>query len=287
MNIGFIGLGVMGKPMAHNLIKNGYNVFIYNRTESKAEDLLEQGAIWCESTKELTKNSDLIITIVGTPSDVEELYLNKNGIIHNAKQGTIIIDMTTSTPTLAKRIYQKAQDKGIHTLDAPVSGGDIGAEKGTLSIMVGGDEEVFEKCLPLLTVLGKNIVYQGDAGNGQHTKVVNQIAIAGAVIGVVEALTYAKSSNLDLNKVLQSISNGAASSWQLKHIAPKIIEKDYQPGFYIKHFVKDMQIAQEEAHNMALDLPNLNLVESIYETLIENGFGNLGTQAIAKYYDSE
>lgn len=282
--IGFIGLGVMGLPMAENLLKKYEEIYVYSRTKDKADKLVEKGATWVPTVSELAKTCDIIVTIVGLVSDVEDVYLGKNGLVNHAKPGTILIDMTTSSPSLAKDIYVKAFEKKIHVLDAPVSGGDIGAKKAKLSIMVGGDQEVFEEVLPLFEALGTNIVYQGPAGSGQHTKMANQIVITGNMIGMVEALVYAKNAGLDLETVLKSISKGAAGSWQLDNNAPKMMEKDFQPGFFIKHFLKDMHIAQDEARNMALDLPGLDLVESIYYSLLENGYGNLGTQALIKYY---
>ncbi|HEY8364853.1 MAG TPA: NAD(P)-dependent oxidoreductase [Haloplasmataceae bacterium] len=285
--IGFIGLGVMGEPMANNLLNKYQEIYIYTRTRKKAENLINKGAIWCDSISELASNCDLIITIVGFITDVQDVYLGKSGLLNYCKPGTILIDMTTSSPSLAKEIYEKAKAKNIYVLDAPVSGGDIGAKNASLSIMVGGDEEVFNECKEIFNTLGSNIVYQGPSGSGQHTKMVNQIVIAGNMLGMVEALVYAKQANLDVEKVLDSISKGAAASWQLNNNAPKILKKDYTPGFYIKHFLKDIHIAQTEARNVAIDLPGLDLVESLYNSLLENGYGNLGTQALIKYYEDE
>lgn len=282
--IGFIGLGVMGAPMAERLLNRFGELYVFNRTKEKANKLIEKGAIWCDSPAELVKRCNLIFTIVGLPEDVQEVYLGKQGLVHHAEPGTILVDMTTSSPTLAKEISLQALERGVTVLDAPVSGGEIGAQKGILSIMVGGNREAFEKVLPVLEVLGQNIVFQGPSGSGQHAKIVNQIVIAGTMLGMIEGLVYAKTANLDLDAVLKSISKGAAASWQLEHNAPKVIAKDYQPGFYIKHFIKDMNIAQEEARKIALDLPGLDLVESMYNSLLENGYGNLGTQALIKYY---
>lgn len=282
--IGFIGLGVMGAPMAERLLNRFGELYVFNRTKEKANKLIEKGAIWCDSPAELAKRCNLIFTIVGLPEDVQEVYLGKQGLVHHAEPRTILVDMTTSSPTLAKEISLQALERGVTVLDAPVSGGEIGAQKGILSIMVGGNREAFEKVLPVLEVLGQNIVFQGPSGSGQHAKIVNQIVIAGTMLGMIEGLVYAKTANLDLDAVLKSISKGAAASWQLEHNAPKVIAKDYQPGFYIKHFIKDMNIAQEEARKIALDLPGLDLVESMYNSLLENGYGNLGTQALIKYY---
>lgn len=284
--IGFIGLGVMGQPMAMHLLKKYKELYVYTRTKAKAEPLIERGATWCETVADLANQCDLIITIVGLVEDVQDTYIGKNGLINSCNPHTILIDMTTSSPTLAKDIYEKAKAKKIEVLDAPVSGGDIGAQKGTLSIMVGGDKDTYEKCEDILYTLGSDVVYQGAAGSGQHTKAVNQIVVAGNMIGMIEALVYAKHANLDPNTVLKSISKGAAGSWQLDNNAPKVINKNYDPGFFIKHFIKDMHIAQNEARNVAVDLPGLDLIESLYSSLLENGYGNLGTQALIKYYEN-
>lgn len=284
MQIGFIGTGVMGKSMVRNLMKAGFSVSIFTRTKEKAEDLLSEGASWAHSPKELAQNCDVIISIVGTPQDVEEVYLGVEGIITNGKEGLYIIDMTTSKPSLAKKLYEEAKKKGISSLDAPVSGGDIGARDGKLSIMVGGDKEAFEKMLPIFQAMGTNIVYQGPVGSGQHTKMCNQIVIASGMIGVCEALVYAEKSGLDPETVLQSISTGAASSWSLSNLAPRIIKGNFEPGFFIKHFIKDMGIALEEAEKMGMDAPGLSLAKRMYEELAEKGEENSGTQALYKYW---
>ncbi|MBE3568817.1 MAG: NAD(P)-dependent oxidoreductase [Bacillales bacterium] len=283
--VGFIGTGVMGKSMAGHILAAGYPLVVYNRTKEKAKELLENGAKWANSPKELVKQTDIVFTIVGMPSDVEEVYLSENGLIENGRSEQIFIDMTTSKPSLAVHIYQTAQSKGIYTLDAPVSGGDIGARNGTLAIMVGGDKEIFERVQDLLNVLGNNIVYQGKAGSGQHTKMCNQIAIATNMIGVCESLIYAKKAGLDPEMVLKSISTGAAGSWSLSHLAPRILKKDFEPGFYIKHFIKDMKIALEEAEKMNLSLPGLSLAKQMYEELSAKGEELSGTQALIKYWD--
>jgi 3-hydroxyisobutyrate dehydrogenase len=285
--IGFIGLGVMGKSMAHHLLKAGYPLLVYTRTKEKANDLIEEGAVWKGTVAELAKESDVVITMVGYPQDVEEIYFGEKGILANAKEGTYVIDMTTSTPTLAKKIYEAAKARNIYALDAPVSGGDIGARQGTLTIMVGGDEEVFSACKPILERLGTNIILQGKAGAGQHTKMCNQIAIASNMIGVCEALAYAKRSGLDPFKVLESISQGAAGSWSLSNLAPRMLSGDFKPGFYVKHFIKDMKIALEEAEKMNLQLPGLALAKSMYEELAKAGEENSGTQALYKRYIQE
>ncbi|MBS4172313.1 NAD(P)-dependent oxidoreductase [Bacillus sp. FJAT-49736] len=283
-SIGFIGTGVMGKSMVKHLLTKGYPVFIYNRSREKAVELVEQGAIWCKSPMEVAKNAEIIFTIVGYPYDVEEVYFGSNGLLENGKADSIFIDMTTSTPTLAKKIYEKAKEKEIHAIDAPVSGGDIGAKNGTLTIMVGGEEEVFHQILPVLSCFGQNIIYQGPAGSGQHTKMCNQIAIATNMIGVCEALVYAKKAGLNPETVLKSISSGAAGSWSLSNYVPRILAGDFAPGFFIKHFIKDMKIALEEAEKMNLPLPGLALAKKMYEELAELGEENSGTQALIKYW---
>jgi 3-hydroxyisobutyrate dehydrogenase len=285
--IGFIGLGVMGKSMARHLLKAGYPLLVYTRTKEKANDLIEEGAVWKETVAELAKEADVVITMVGYPQDVEEVYFGDEGILANAKEGSYVIDMTTSNPTLAEKIYQEAKKRNIYALDAPVSGGDIGARQGTLTIMVGGDEEVFSACKPILERLGTNIIHQGKAGAGQHTKMCNQIAIASNMIGVCEALAYAKRSGLDPLKVLESISQGAAGSWSLSNLAPRMLSGDFKPGFYVKHFIKDMKIALEEAEKMNLQLPGLALAKSMYEELAKAGEENSGTQALYKRYIQE
>lgn len=284
IRIGFIGTGVMGNSMASNLLKGGYNLYIYNRTKEKALSLIEKGATWKDSVSELSKVSDVVITIVGYPSDVEEVYLGSNGILNNVKPGSFVIDMTTSKPSLAKKIYEIAKSKNVFALDAPVSGGDVGASEGTLSIMVGGDKEAFEHLKPIFELMGKNIVLQGTAGAGQHTKMCNQIAIASNIMGVCEAIAYAKNSGLDPETVLKSIGAGGAASWQLSAYAPRILKDDFKPGFYIKHFVKDMRIALEEADSMGLSTPALSLCKKLYDNLIAEGKEDLGTQALYQLY---
>ncbi|MCZ0754299.1 NAD(P)-dependent oxidoreductase [Anoxybacillus sp. J5B_2022] len=287
MKIGFIGLGVMGKSMARNLLRAGYSLIVYTRTKEKAEELLREGAVWKENVSALAKEADVVITMVGYPNDVEEVYFGENGLIENVRAGTYIIDMTTSPPSLAEKIYEAAKKRGVFALDAPVSGGDIGAKEGTLTIMVGGDEKAFQACQPIFAVLGKNIVFQGKAGAGQHTKMCNQIAIATNMIGVCEALAYAKRSGLDPLKVLESISQGAAGSWSLSNLAPRMIAGNFAPGFYVKHFIKDMKIALAEAEKMNLQLPGLALAKEMYEQLAAAGEENSGTQALYKRYVNE
>lgn len=283
--IGFIGIGVMGKSMVRNLMKKGFDVSIYTRTKEKAMDIIEEGAKWCNSVKECVKDKDVIITIVGYPKDVEEVYFGKDGILENSKIKSCVIDMTTTSPKLSVKIYEEAKKRNIYALDAPVSGGDSGAKNGTLSIMVGGDKEIFEKCHDVLSSMGTNIIYEGKAGNGQHTKMANQIALAGAIAGVCEAINYSKGVGLDVQTMLDSISQGAAGSWQMSNMAPRILNEDFNPGFYIKHFIKDMNLAMEESNDVSLNLGVLNKVLEMYKTLDENNLGDLGTQALIKYYD--
>lgn len=283
--IGFIGTGVMGSSMAHHLLKAGHPLHVYTRTKKKAEPLIEEGAIWEDSVAELAKKVEIVITIIGTPKDVEEVYFGEDGLIENAKPGTYLVDMTTSKPSLAIEIYERAKEKGIHALDAPVSGGDVGARNAKLAIMVGGDEEDFEAILPIFQVMGENIVLQGKAGAGQHTKMVNQISIAPAMIGLAEALIYTKKAGLDPEKVLKTISTGAAASWNLTNYAPRILACDFAPGFAIKHYIKDMKIALESAAEMNLTMPGLELALKMYEELAGRGEGESGIHALIKYFD--
>lgn len=279
--IAFIGVGVMGKFMVSNLLRNGFEVSIYARNKAKVEDSIKEGAIFYETIKECVQNKDAIITIVGYPKDVEEVYLSQEGIINSASQNSYLIDMTTTTPTLSFKIHEVAKKKNLKALDAPVSGGDIGAKNATLSIMVGGEKEDFEACKKLFEAMGKTIVYAGNAGSGQHTKMANQIAIAGVMAGVSEAIAYGKKMGLDIPTMLASISNGAAQSFHLTNNAPKMYKREFEPGFYIKHMVKDLKIANQEMPNLKV----LKDVLEIYETLEKNGDGDLGTQAICKYYE--
>ncbi|EIV1154397.1 NAD(P)-dependent oxidoreductase [Listeria monocytogenes] len=282
--IGFVGTGVMGSSMAGHLLEAGYEVLVYTRTKTKAEDLLDKGALWVETPGELANKVDILISMVGYPKDVEELYLGENGFLENLAVGTVAIDMTTSSPALAKKMAEFGREKGIGVLDAPVSGGDIGAKNGTLSIMVGGSEDVFLKVKSIFDILGSSVILQGDAGAGQHTKMVNQIAIASNMIGVTEAIIYAEAAGLNPSRVLDSISGGAAGSWSLANLIPRVLKDDFSPGFFIKHFIKDMGIAISEAKQMGLELPGLTLAEKMYQTLAEQGLSEEGTQALIKYY---
>ncbi|WP_269919186.1 NAD(P)-dependent oxidoreductase [Caldifermentibacillus hisashii] len=282
--VGFIGLGVMGKSMAGHILNGGYPLYVYTRTKEKAAELLDKGAIWAATPKEIAHQAKYVFTIIGTPNDVEEVYLGENGLITNGKENTYFIDMTTSSPTLAQRLYEEGKKKGIHVLDAPVSGGDIGAKEARLAIMVGGDQQDFDTVLPLFQLMGKNIAYFGKGGSGQHTKMANQIAIAPTMIGVCESLIYAKKAGLNVQKVVDLISTGAAASFSLSSYAPRILKEDYSPGFFIKHFIKDMTIALNEAEKMNLDLPGLTLAKQMYEKLAKMGEENSGTQALYKYW---
>lgn len=282
--IGFIGTGVMGASIVMHLLNAGYDVTIYTRTKSKAADLIAAGANWAETPAQASKDQDIIFTMVGYPKDVEEVYIGENGIFSSAKKGAIVIDMTTSEPTLAKKLYHEANELGLRSLDAPVSGGDIGAKNGTLSLMVGGDKEVFEKMQPIFELFGQNIVYQGVAGSGQHTKMCNQIAIASGMIGVCESMAYGLKAGLTMEEVLRSITAGAAGSWSLSNLAPRMLKGNLEPGFYIKHIIKDMKIALDEAERMNLQLPGLTMAKSMYDQLLAEGYGDNGTQALIKYY---
>ena len=283
-SIGFIGVGVMGKSMVRNLMNAGFSVSIYTRTKSKVEDVISEGAVWCDSIAGCSATKDAVITIVGYPSDVEEVYFKEDGIINTVQKGTYIIDMTTSDPLLAQKIYLKASEKGVFALDAPVSGGDVGAKNGTLSIMIGGDKDAFTACLPIFEALGKNIIYEGKAGNGQHTKMANQIALGGAIAGVCEAMVYSKKAGLDVQTMLDTISQGAAGSWQMSNMAPRILKGDFNPGFYLKHYVKDLRIALEQASITETELDITKKVFAMYKEL-EKDYGDLGTQALIKHYD--
>ena len=283
--IGFIGTGVMGKGMIRNLMAAGFEVHVYNRTKEKAEELVKEGAVWEESSSALAAASDVVITIVGYPTDVREVYFGEGGVIASAKKDAILVDMTTSTPTLAKEIYEEARRVGKYAVDAPVSGGDIGAKKGTLSIMIGGDEETVRRLQAVFSAIGNNIVHQGGPGAGQHTKMCNQIAIASTMIGVTEAVVYAKKAGLDPEKVLASIESGAAGSWSLTNLVPRVLKEDYSPGFFIKHFIKDMGIALDEAERMNVQLPGVELAKKMYDALSENGHQNEGTQSLIKYWN--
>lgn len=286
MRIGFIGVGVMGNGMVKNLLSHGYAVNAYTRTRAKALEALEAGAEWRESAADCVRDADAVITMVGFPPDVEEVYFGEKGILANARPGTLVIDMTTTSPRLAQRIYTEAADRGLSALDAPVSGGDTGARAGTLAIMVGGDREAFERAVPIFEAMGKSIRYMGVAGSGQHTKMANQIAIAGTLAGVCEAIAYARAAGLDVDEVISTISGGAASSWQLANNGPKSAHGDFAPGFFIKHFIKDMTLADGEARARDLPMPVLEKVLAMFRALEAQGYGDEGTQALIRAYRS-
>ncbi|HIT59916.1 MAG TPA: NAD(P)-dependent oxidoreductase [Candidatus Fimousia stercorigallinarum] len=285
--IGFIGVGIMGKSMVRNLMKAGYELHIFARTKSKVEDVISEGAIFHDTIGDCVKDVEAVITMVGFPQDVEEIYYDPMNILDSAKEGTYLVDMTTTSPMIAAQLHENGKKRGFHVLDAPVTGGDSGAREGTLSILVGGEREDYEACMPLFEVMGTNINYMGKAGNGQHAKMANQILIAGALSGVCEAIAYAKAKELDLQTLLDALSTGAAGSRQLDTFGPKILNGDYDPGFFLKHFVKDMKLALIEANRSELDLEMLSLVLSNYQILEAQGYGDLGTQALMKFYEND
>ena len=278
--IGWIGTGIMGNPMAKHLVNAGYKLNVYNRTKEKAAELISMGSTWLDSPAEIAASSDVIVTIIGFPKDVEECYFGEQGIFQKINPGTILIDMTTTKPSLAIKISEKAGKAGAEFIDAPVSGGQVGATAGTLSIMIGGKKEVVDSVLPLFRAFGKNMVYQGKAGSGQHTKMCNQITIAGTMIGVCEGLIYGAKAGLDLNTMLESITKGAAGCWTLDVLAPKVVKGDYAPGFSVDNFVKDLTIVLEEAEAMKLSLPGVALVKQLYMSLKAMGNGSSGTQSL-------
>ena len=272
----------MGHSMAKHILVAGNELYIYSRTKSKAEDLIAQGAIWCDSAKEVAQKADMLFTIVGFVKDVEEVYLGKDSIIEGAHEGLLCCDMSTTSPSLMLKIGALLKEKGTSFMDAPVSGGDVGAKNASLSIMVGSSEEDFNTAYPYFSLMGKSINLQGPLSSGQQTKMCNQITIAGTMIGMCEALVYAKKANLDLNAMINTISKGAAGCWSLDNLAPRVIKGDFNPGFMISHFVKDMSIALDEADKMNLNLPGLKLVKDIYAALMKNGYESNGTQALVK-----
>jgi 3-hydroxyisobutyrate dehydrogenase len=278
--IGWIGTGVMGHSMCSHLMNKGYKATVYNRSKDKAGALLQAGAAWADTPAKVAQAADVVFAIVGFPRDVREVFLGPQGALVGCKPGMVLVDMTTSEPSLAQEIYQAAKAKGVASVDAPVSGGDIGAKNATLSIMVGGDAEAVEAVRPLLDCMGKTIVHQGPAGAGQHTKMVNQVLIASNMIGVCEALLYAVKAGLDPNVVLQSVGPGAAGSWSLNNLGPRILKRDFEPGFFVEHFIKDMGIALDESKKMGLVMPGLALANQLYLSVKAHGFGRKGTQAL-------
>ena len=284
--IAFIGTGVMGHSMAGHLLAAGYALVVFTRTKARAKPLLERGAAWAESAGEAASRADIVISIVGYPADVEGVYLAPRGIVESAKAGALLVDMTTSTPSLAVRIAEAARARGLSALDAPVSGGDVGAREARLTIMVGGDAGAYERALPVFKVMGKTVTYMGGPGTGQHTKMANQIAIAGTMLSVVESLAYARATGLDPTRVHGAISAGSAGSWSMSNYGPRILSGGLAPGFYVKHFIKDLRIALAEAETAGIELPGLALAKRLYERLADEGGAELGTQALWRLYQA-
>lgn len=283
--IGFIGLGVMGHAIAENLLTDGFTLVVYNRTATKADDLVTKGAIYAQTPREVAEKSDIIITMVGYPTDVESVYFDsETGIFSGISAKNIVIDMTTSTPTLAKTIAEKAKTLDVLTLDAPVSGGDIGAKNRTLTIMAGGDQSAFDQVTELFSHIAKKWQYFGPAGSGQHVKMANQIGIAGTMTALSELLVYAKAAELPLSAVLETLSAGGANTWSLTNYGPRILKDDYSPGFFVKHFIKDLKIALDEAQKMGLTLPSTQGALTLYQQLADAGYEDEGTQALIKLW---
>src|SRR4051812_22303200 len=278
--VGWIGTGVMGRWMCQHLVSKGYKAAVYNRSRDKARPLLDAGAAWADTPAAVAERSDVVFAIVGFPRDVREVFLGPHGALAGSRKGSILVDMTTSEPSLAKEIAEAAGAKGVGALDAPVSGGDVGAKNAALSIMVGGDPEVVEAVRPLFECMGKTVVHQGPPGAGQHTKMVNQVLIASNMIGVCEALLYGHKAGLDLETVLKSVGGGAAASWSLNNLGPRIIDRNFEPGFFVEHFIKDMGIALDEAKRMNLALPGLALSNQLYQAVKAQGWGRKGTHAL-------
>jgi len=278
--VGWVGTGVMGRWMCQHAIQKGFSATVYNRSRDKAQPLIEIGAVFADSPKAVAERSDVVFAIVGFPKDVREVFLGPTGALAGSKPGTILVDMTTSDPSLAKEIYQAAKARGVHALDAPVSGGDVGAKNAALSIMIGGDKEVVNAVPPVFEAMGKTIVHQGPAGAGQHTKMVNQILISSTMVAMCEGLLYAYKAGLDLETVLKSVSVGAAGSKSLDIYGPRLLARNFEPGFYVEHFIKDMGIALAEAERMNLCLPGLALTKQLYEAVRAQGYGRKGTQAL-------
>ena len=278
--VGWVGTGVMGRWMCQHLITKGYRATVYNRSRDKAKPLLDEGAAWADSPRAVAEKSDVVFAIVGFPKDVREVFLGPDGALAGSRAGNVLVDMTTSEPSLAREIYAAAKKKGVFAIDAPVSGGDVGAKNAALSIMIGGDPAVVEAIKPLFECMGKTIVHQGPAGAGQHTKMVNQILIAGTMVGLCEALLYGFKSGLDMETVFKSVAVGAAGSKALEVLGPRVLKRDFEPGFYVEHFIKDMGIALAEAERMNLSLPGLALARQLYEAVRAQGWGRKGTQAL-------
>lgn len=280
-SIGWIGTGVMGASMAAHLLHAGYELSVFNRTRSRAETLVEAGARWCDSPSDLAAAVDVVVTMLGTPADVRDIILGEGRVLETMREGALLIDMTTSEPSLAVEIHGLGYERGVAVLDAPVSGGDVGARNGSLVIMVGGEEDAFERARPVFEPMGKTITRQGGAGAGQHTKMVNQLAIAAGMIGVCEALVYGYRADLDLTKTLETIQGGAAGSWSLSNYGPRLLNGDLEPGFKVDHFIKDLGIALSEARRMNVVLPGAALAEQLYIGVRSHGLGQKGTQSLA------
>ncbi len=280
LRLGWIGTGVMGAAMCGHVLEKRYPVTVYSRTPHKAEGLLEQGAQWGESPAQVAEQADVIFTMVGFPHDVREVYFGESGLLKHLRSEMVLIDMTTSPPSLAVEIHEACETRDAHCIDAPVSGGDLGAQQATLSIMIGGESDIVEAVRPLFEIMGKTIIRQGPVGAGQHAKLCNQITIAGTMVGVCESLLYGYRAGLDLETMLQSIRGGAAACWTLDNLAPRILQRNFDPGFFVEHFVKDMGLALEEAKRMGLVLPGLALVHQLYLTVQAYGHGRAGTHAL-------
>lgn len=286
MKLGFIGTGVMGGAIAAHLLDAGHELVVYNRTKAKTDALIAKGATWTDTPAEVAQQSDIIFSMVGYPTDVEDIYFGKQGIFSSLSAGKTVVDMTTSTPTLAEKIAARAEALKAHALDAPVSGGDVGAKNATLTVMVGGDQATYDAVKPLFELVGQKVHLFGPAGKGQHTKMANQIMIAGTMTGTVEMMVYAQHAGLNMNDVLDTLSSGGADNWSMDNYAPRILKGDYTPGFFAKHFLKDLRIALDEADKMKLDLPATKLAKQLYETMVdEKGLGDDGTQGLIKLYE--
>lgn len=287
MKLGFIGTGVMGGAIASHLLEAGHDLVVYNRTKSKTDALVANGATWAETPAEVAQQANVIFSMVGYPADVDAIYFGDQGIFSTLAAGKTVVDMTTSTPTLAEKIAVKAGELNAHALDAPVSGGDVGAKKATLTVMVGGDQATYDAVKPLFELVGQKVHRFGPAGKGQHTKMANQIMIAGTMTGTVEMMVYAQHAGLNMTDVLDTLSSGGADNWSMDNYAPRILKGDYTPGFFAKHFLKDLRIALDEADKMKLDLPATKLAKQLYETMVdEKGLGDDGTQGLIKLYEN-
>ncbi|GAA6236829.1 NAD(P)-dependent oxidoreductase [Apilactobacillus micheneri] len=285
MKIGFIGTGVMGTGMINNLLKNNYEVNVFNRTKAHADTVIKNGANWNDSPKSVAGNSDVVITIVGFPNDVEQVYFGDDGLLAGASKGEILIDSTTSKPKIDEKIYNESKKLGVEALDAPVSGGDVGAQNGNLTFMVGGDQAIFNKVKPVLNSMGSNVQIFGSAGKGQHTKMANQIMIAGNMTGLTEMLDYGKHADLDLSSLIKIVSQGGGDNWSLENYGPRVLKDDFKPGFAAKHFLKDLRIALECANEMHIDLPATKLAKQLYEKMVDQmDLGSDGTQGLIKLY---